>query len=376
MDIVTSGFLNDFVKSHELDMLELPKRFEYFCNYIIVNNENGSTEFDIDSISTGFNEQGIDGIVIIVNNRIVLSIEELKEIIKVNKYLDVKFVFIQSKTSQQFKKEDINNFLTYVKIFFDSKKEQVFNTPEIKNFIYRNNVYIKHYNPILKLYYVANANWIKDKNIQAIVDTDIEDLKRLNIFSSIEFIPCDIREVQKLYRKTIADLEVSFKFEKRVSMYSNENKEVAYCGVVPFTEFKKLIMDGDNIKHVFKNNMRDFLECDNDISNDIECTIKSDDINIFSILNNGVTIVADSIVSNGDYMTIVNYQIVNGCQTSYILYRNRYLEKINDLKIQLKIIGTENRELKNKITKATNNQTPVNKNQLKLCLHFRKNLEI
>ena len=37
------------------------------------------------------------------------------------------------------------------------------------------------------------------------------------------------------------------------------------------------------------------------------------------LLNNGVTIVADSISKTGDTFTIEDYQIVNGCQTSHVL---------------------------------------------------------
>ena len=73
--------------------------------------------------------------------------------------------------------------------------------------------------------------------------------------------------------------------------------------------------------NVFEDNVRDFQGDNNDVNGGIASTLNNDDSEIFSVLNNGVTIVASSISPTGDQFTINDYQIVNGCQTSNVLYQ-------------------------------------------------------
>jgi len=146
---------------------------------------------------------------------------------------------------------------------------------------------------------------------------------------------------------------------------------------LPFKEFKKLIIeDNGTIKPVFEDNIRDYLGPNPDVNKSICETIMSGNVNAFSMLNNGITIVASSISMPGDIATIEDYQIVNGCQTSNILIDNMELsDNIDDLIIPIRIIATKNENLKNEITKATNSQTAIKKEQLEALSTFQKNLE-
>lgn len=78
----------------------------------------------------------------------------------------------------------------------------------------------------------------------------------------------------------------------------------------------------------------------------------------------------------GDIATIEDYQIVNGCQTSNILIENMEVaENIDELIIPVRIIATKDENLKNEITRATNSQTAIKKEQLEALSTFQKNLE-
>lgn len=92
-------------------------------------------------------------------------------------------------------------------------------------------------------------------------------------------------------------------------------------------------------------------------------------------MNNGITIVADSINITGDKATITNYQIVNGCQTSHVIFDNEDVEGIDDLMLPIRLIATINEDLKNDITRATNNQTSIKKEQLEALSTFQRTLE-
>lgn len=67
-------------------------------------------------MSTGKNAQGIDGIAIIVNHKLVTSISEIEFQIQNSRVLDVNFVFIQAKTSSSFDNTLMLNFLNLQKL--------------------------------------------------------------------------------------------------------------------------------------------------------------------------------------------------------------------------------------------------------------------
>ena len=114
---------------------------------------------------------------------------------------------------------------------------------------------------------------------------------------------------------------------------------------------------------------------ENDVNQEIKATLKTRDSSKFVILNNGVTIICKelrNIVRN--QFQLSDYQIVNGCQTSHVLYHSR--QELNDrVFITLKIISTTDEETVNKIIKATNRQTEVTDEQMLSLTDFHKKLE-
>lgn len=381
MDRITQSMVESFEKSQGITSTDIPAVFESFVNYCVVNNAYGTSDFDVEDITTGNATQGIDGIAIIINQRLVNSIEDIDLLISLNQTLSVKFVLIQTKTSPSFDNTEISNLFTFSKLYF-SDNTTVFHTDEMKKFIE-----LKDYifargdklkkNPQLLLYFVTLGTWTDDPNLKATISVGEEALRSTNLFSTIQSEPCGSAEVQTLFRKTKAKLTATFKFEKRITMYSISDDEVGYSGVLPFKEYKKLILEENGAtKPVFEDNIRDYLGPNSDVNQSICKTIKKGDINAFSMLNNGITIVTSSISIPGDIATIEDYQIVNGCQTTNILIDNMDIsENINDLIIPVRIIATKNENLKGDITRATNNQTAIKKEQLEALSTFQKNLE-
>lgn len=381
MDRITQSMIDSFKNNQSLNMDDASELFEYFVNYCVVNNIYGSDDFDLEEITTGKATQGIDGIAIIVNQKFVNTIEDIDTLIEYNKSISVKFVLIQAKTSSSFDNTEIGNMLTYSKLFF-SDDTSMFHTPEMQHFIE-----LKEYifskgdklkkNPELFLFYVTLGTWTEDENLQATISVGKESLRGTNLFSNISFEPCGSEKIQDLYRKTKEKLKSTFKFEKRITMYSINDDEVGYSGVLPFKEFKKLIIDENGAtKVVFEDNIRDYLGPNPDVNKNITETIKTGNVNAFSMLNNGITVVTSSIIISGDIATIEDYQIVNGCQTSNVLIENMdSVEGIDELIIPIRIIATKDENLKNDITRATNSQTAIKKDQLEALSTFQKKLE-
>ena len=321
VDPITKKFLGEFCKSFEIDDKKPEVAFEHFCNYCCVNKENGIVDIKLEEMSTGKNAQGIDGIAIIVNHKLVTSVSEIEFQIENARMLDVNFVFIQAKTSSSFDNTLMLNFFEFTKSFFEGDASE-FTTPEIENFfemkefIYENAEYMTESNPKLSMYYVTTGKWVGDKTLVKVKDRNEKELQNLNIFSEIKFTPCGAAEIQALYRGTKNVLTAKFKFEKCIVMFGDEDSDsIGYSGVIPFKEYRKIIMgEGDSLKPVFDDNIRDFLGNRNPVNKAIMSTLQEMDVNSFCMLNNGITIIAEKVQITGTTAVLTDYQIVNGCQ--------------------------------------------------------------
>lgn len=368
---IISGYIyEDFKKDFGIEENKEGVLFEMFSNYCIITRihpDAFSTDFDkIEDMNVGGGEDtGIDGLGIIVNEHLVSSIEEIEDLKNFRRRLDVQFVFIQAKTSPKFEAEKVGTFIFGVKDFFREQPSIKFNENiqifrELKEYIYKNSIDIE-VKPTCQMYYVTTGKWVDDANVLGRAISEKADLERLGIFSQVEFTPIDADTLGNIYREIKNKVKKQIIFEKRASLPIIKGVREAYIGVLPITEYLNLISGSDNKiqKNLFYDNVRDFLGA-NSVNSEIANTIKSnEEQDKFAILNNGVTIVAKSIHPIGDVFTISDFQIVNGCQTSHVLFNHKDYLKESKASIPIKLIVTEDYEVANQITKATNRQTEV-----------------
>ena len=87
-----------------------------------------------------------------------------------------------------------------------------------------------------------------------------------------------------------------------------------------------------------------------------------------------MTIVARELSRKGDAFTISDFQIVNGCQTTHVLFQNR--KSINaETFVPIKLLATRDRQVITEVIKATNRQTAVLPEALESLTPFHKELE-
>lgn len=380
MDRITESLITELLTNLEISSESESKDFEKLSNYTVVSNEYNKT-FDIESLTVGDgNDTGIDGIAIIVNGQLVETTDEVDDLLEKNNSLEIEYLFVQSKTSSSFDSGDINTFLFGVLDFFATKPKLVRNDDikkfaEVSNYIVSKAPRFKE-NPTIKLYYITTGKWTNDTNLKAVIDNGVSNLEQTNLFEKVLFNPFGARGLATAYRKTKESISTTIHFSNRITLPKINGVSQAYIGLLPYTEFLKIVSDNDdNLLNVFEDNVRDFQGDNNDVNGGIATTLNNDDSEIFSVLNNGVTIVASTISPTGDQFTIFDYQIVNGCQTSNVLYNHRKGLNINKVNIPVKLIATTDDEVKTRITLATNNQTPIKKEQLAALTQFQRSLE-
>ena len=379
MDRIVQSYIDDFLKSQQIDEKDSSKQFEMFSSYCAVAQQYTEV-FDLNDILTGAGgDCGIDGIAIIANGTIISSKEEVDDLIELNKGLsDMLFVFIQSKTSSGFSSGEMGTFGAGVVDFFSETPQFVRNQfiqekSDLINYIFSKAVHFKS-KPCCFLYYVTTGKWVDDQNCVARKNMIIHDLEELDLFKEVQFIPVDVKLIQKYYRNTIDVIETEIDFSQKVLLPDIPKIKQSYLGYVDYEEYLKLIVgdNGEIRKNVFYDNVRDY-QGDNEVNIEIAETIKFAS-NKFILLNNGVTIICKKLTNLRNKFTLTDYQIVNGCQTSHVLYYNK--EFINgNLQIPIKLIETLDEDTVNNIIKATNRQTQVTNEQLIALNEFHRQLE-
>lgn len=381
MDRITKGYMNSFAASQELhDTSDESRVFELFSCYCVLSREYAES-FDLSDIATGGGgDGGIDGIAIIANNVLIHSPEEFDDLVEqTHSITDLKFVFVQAKKSSSFSGCDIATFGFGVQDLFKEHPEMNQNS-EVKekafivSHILGNMVCVRK-KPKCILYYVTTGRWTDDQNINSRINGVKSNLIAENLFSDVSFIPVDADYLQRLFKATVDKIQVEIDFPDRITLPEMEGISEAYLGILSARQFLTLISnEGGVIKSILYDNVRDF-QGENDVNREIAETLGSPDADKFVILNNGITIICKelrNIVRNRFLLS--DYQIVNGCQTSHVLYYNK--SAITDsVYVSVKIISTSDEDTVNRIVKATNRQTEVTDEQLMALNDFNKKLE-
>lgn len=381
-----------FRTQYELTDIQDGFAFEKFVNYNIFSSLkpgvfSGDDElFELLSVGDE-NDMGIDGIAIIVNGVFVRSIQDVKDIADKSNKVTAEFVFIQSKYKPNFDKKELNNFIDGVRDFLSEthrfpKNEKIDKLLEIKEFILSeddNGEMMWDENPYLRLYYVAMGVWRGSEHQEALINQFREDIERLNTYNrDFPFIYVDSDALKRYCDNnenaftatinTIASMPLTEVSEKV------ENSCIALCYA---NELVKLLTMEENQtirKSLFYDNVRDYLG-DNNINDEIRKTIENEPEK-FILLNNGLTIVCDSYRQSHLKFIIKNPQIVNGCQTSHVLfYANKAGLDINKVPLNIKIIATDDSEITNQIVRATNRQNIVYDVNFEVTRDFHKKFE-
>ncbi|KLI21600.1 AIPR family protein [Brachyspira hyodysenteriae] len=383
MNQIIKGYITKFRDEILLDKkLKDETVFEHFINYITVKRDF-LDDFLVEDIHIGGgNDNGIDGLAIIVNDEIITDLDLLKNLIDEHNNIFVSFVFTQSKTSSNIDSGDLYKFFEGVINFFNEDTEiplesNFYDLSIIKNYIFENSSILKE-NPKIYLKYAYTGNNANDKNISNILHKYNIKFKNLSLFSHISINILDFDDIQKIYKEIRLNVKKTICLERITTLPYIHGVQESYIGIIPLKEFFNLVCDNDRIiKSIFYDNVRDY-QGDTIVNKEIANTmLNENESKYFGLYHNGVTIVAKTLKKTGENITLENFQIVNGCQTSHIIAKNfnKVKNGVDKMFIPVKLIATENNDIINSVIKATNRHNEVKTEAFESLKDFHKELE-
>ncbi|MER5012070.1 AIPR family protein [Morganella morganii] len=385
------GILDEFKKNYNFGESSESKIFENLVNYVILSKYDPEAFSDVSNFDLVDVDKsgtfGLDSFALFINDNLITCTEEITEHRK-TKRMDVRLVFIQTKRSTSFDYGDFLKFTTAIKNFLSDEPlialsdDLTFSKDLINNlFSVENARFFANRKPKCDIYFaISGTNSHEDNHCQLFEQEEKSLRLQSPEFESFTIKLADSDYIIDSYNELENKYNVLINFEKNIPCHPIKDVEQSYIGYLPISEFLKLITgsDGNIRKNIFYENVRDFQGVENVVNKEISETLKNNDkIDKFLILNNGITIVAKefSNIRLNEY-EICDYYIVNGCQTSNVLFHNNEIIKNSkNLFIPIKIIHTTNNNVISSIIKSTNRQTPVPDEAFVSLEKFHKRLQ-
>ncbi len=332
----------------------LDKPFQEVFDKVIIKNEKGTRSGSLDG--------GIDGI----------WFNDLGDYYEMSVF--------QCKNSPSLKDNELDKFRNDVKdIFVDGNKVGKSKIKDLIPFIdeYKN---ISQSGKIIdiKLYFIFNGNAVDSNygNNEHIVKTYHQPDRFFWIYDS-NWIYDRLSSLAKNHRK-----KVDFTFHPENSNFSIQDNQALYTFSIGNTRaanfrilateicalIDKEIQVNGSFDLLFEENIRQYLGTSKFKANrEMNKTLSGDDAVLFPFLNNGITIITEQITvpknaQDGKYnLPVVNPQIVNGLQTSRVLYEifKNGPERLKGVYVNIRVYESKDTNLIEKITDATNTQTPI-----------------
>lgn len=379
MHPVIEAQLKEFSDTHSQETLT---EYEYFEVFSIHSIENGIMGLSIAPFEVHLdeNEFGIDGVSIILQGELCTDVDQVEAALSVGKNHSVEFHFFQSKTSEKYDYGDVTKFLDAVVDFFKegelAKSPQIDDLRACKELIYSSPT---KKNPNIRCFFCTTGTGEKSIPVAKLIDANTKRMEEMSLFSEIDISVLGAKSLQDGYRAATNSISATFDFPRAITLPDHPSVDEAFIGVVSANELLKLtILPGANREEdrvnraVFYDNIRDFNP-QSEINQAILKELEEGSEESFVFKNNGVTVVAREISRRSDTYHLEDYQIVNGCQTTNVLFLAR--DKTERVNVPLRLIGSRDSEFVSTIIIGTNKQNEVKDDQFWALLPFMKDLE-
>lgn len=353
------------------DELSESKLFELLCNYCIVSKYFFG-RFDPKEVTSAEDDASLDGVAFVIDGDLITTVDDAEVLFQTHKSnLSVDIIFTQAKSGEKFKKEEISNFKMGLEDFLSLEPKLPngdFNKESINIFkIVLNNLRkVRNRRPNCHVFYCTSGTYKPEREIKASFDIIKRSIEGLDFFHEVNITPLGRAELLKLYENISQKNSAKLKLIDFFGLEAIPGIPQSYIAVVNAKSYVESLLNIDDSnkelnQSVFEENVRSYLGGDNDVNKGIAATISSEDKRqYFSVLNNGITIVAPelTLTPNTKEITLTNYQIINGCQTSSTLHANQQ-QLDSSINVVIKFIESPDNDVSNDIISATNSQTDI-----------------
>ncbi|CAO4152619.1 AIPR protein [Methylorubrum extorquens] len=321
---------------------------------------------------------------IFIDDVFVSSREEVDEAFKARKRdAEVTVVFTQIKTSESWKKAEINTFESAILDFLSDTHEYphsdyMTNCREVFNAVISQVGKIPDGKPSALLYFATTAREAMENEIlgaRAALEKSVRDS---GFFNNVRATLLNRDSIFDLWRSSEGAVEATLQVLGSAAFPGAPGVKQGYVVTVKANNFINQILKDPNDRlrqRIFEENVRDVIGIEGEVNNEISVTL-SDSLRQkrFGIMNNGVTIISPDVRLSGFDIFMRDFQIVNGCQRSNVLFEHRS-SITDDATLMLKIIETSGPAVADDIVRSTNRQAKVEEDQFLATLDAVKAIE-
>ena len=368
MNIILEEILKQYKETATDSSTNDDENFERFAAEQLLKDENLDEDEIISGLIGDSNDNGIDGFYIFLDGELINQIEQVE-----GTYKEMKVYFHQYKNNYKIEENVVlkfNNAFNDI-MNFDNKNLNGWHYDLKNKIVLLREIILKTATYALTIKFIINhvskANYedIKDnKSYWSKVDNLKNLIKKFGISKlGVEYDFIGGEELKNLsYRKPEYSIDLVLKDSPLTLEFGDNN--IGYIALVSLKNYYNFIVENGNLqKHIFDSNVRDYQN-KTTVNKEIEDTITNDNNTDFWWLNNGITIIAGKDSTQiGKKLSLKNVQIVNGLQTSYSIYntlKNIKTDEFEDARsLFVKIIICDQKDVIDRIIRATNSQNPI-----------------
>lgn len=363
---------------------ELPadKHFEVFTAEQLLKTYSLDSD-DIDSGQVGKgNDGGVDSIYFLIDRKLIREVPS-QDIYAQRRDIPFELIIIQSKRENGFGEQAIDKFQAMTNDLLNIGKNidhlaKKYNARLFEIISRFRDTYFgllnRHPSLIISFYYASQAD-APNPIIEGKATLLRERVKELYSGATCNFYFISARKLVETFN-TNPPTSSTLRSYKQFASSEFGN---AYVCLIPLREFFcKLITTGDKDlrQDIFESNVRYYQEGAR-VNGDIANTLANYNAGEFWWLNNGITVLVSKINSSGDYITVDDPEVVNGLQTSFEIYNYFKATKGTEDRrnVLVRFIATTKAEERDRIIKATNNQTTIPQSSFYANDEVQRNIE-
>jgi hypothetical protein len=329
-------------------------------------------------ITDGGGDGGIDGYYFLVNNRQPVTADTVLEPKTVT---GVHLLFFQVKHSGGIKPTEIEKWLETIDDFFDLTKDP-------NDFGTRYNTRIKSAMRVWRDQYlklsVQFPTFTADFYYITGDDAEPDDYALGSCSRVEERFKKALKSTCKVHcvgAKQLWDQVQKRPLRRRNIKWAAQpmSTEDGYIGLVRLPDFRTFLVDEDDLtvlaERIFESNVRGYV-ADSTVNDEIAISLRNPDGEPnFWLLNNGVTIIAAKTQPSHLTLTVDDPQIVNGLQTSRVIFDILPIDSTDQRTVLVRVIETTDQKTQDRVIKATNSQNKMQPSSLRMTDQIHRDLE-